>query len=66
VTTPAEGPALPTLDEVSKAHPRWYCFEGVAGLVYASRVRRSPPLVVSAPTPMDLLDEIRKAQENLP
>jgi hypothetical protein len=43
--------------------PRWHVWRGVCGLVYARRPRTSPPLVVRAANPGDLLAQIRRAED---
>jgi hypothetical protein len=40
----------------------WHVWRGVCGLVYARRPRTSPPLVVRAENPEDLLAQIRRAE----
>ena len=42
--------------------PHWHVWRGVCGLVYARRPRTSPPLVVRADNPVDLLAQIRLAE----
>jgi hypothetical protein len=42
--------------------PHWYVWRGVCGLVYARRPRTSPPLVVRAANPADLLTQIKRAE----
>ncbi len=42
--------------------PQWHVWRGVCGLVYARRPRTSPPLVVRADNPADLLTQIRRAE----
>jgi len=42
--------------------PHWHVWRGVCGLVYARRPRSSPPLVVRADNPVDLLAQIRHAE----
>jgi hypothetical protein len=49
----------PTLADVELSWPRWHTWKGVSGLVYASRRLTSPPAVVRAEDPRDLLDQIR-------
>jgi hypothetical protein len=44
--------------------PHWHVWRGVSGLVYARRPRSSPPLVVRAANPVDLLAQIRQAEGN--
>ncbi len=51
--------AEPTLDDVQAEFPRWHCWRGIAGLVYARRPLTSPPVVVRGEDPMDLRDQIR-------
>jgi hypothetical protein len=43
--------------------PHWHVWRGVCGLVYARRPRSSPPLVVRAANPVDLLVQIRRAED---
>ena len=43
--------------------PHWHVWRGVSGLVYARRPRTSPPLVVRADNPADLLAQIRRAED---
>jgi hypothetical protein len=51
--------AEPTLEDVAAEYPRWYTWRGIAGLVYARRLKTSPPPVVRAEDPVDLRDQIR-------
>lgn len=51
--------AEPTLDDVQTEFPRWHCWKGVSGLVYASRGRTSPPAIVRGEDPTDLRDAIK-------
>jgi hypothetical protein len=46
--------------------PYWHVWRGVGGLVYARRPRTSPPLVVRADNPADLLAQIRRAEDKRP
>jgi hypothetical protein len=46
--------------------PRWHVWRGVSGLVYARRPRTSPPLVVRGEDAVDLRDQIRRAEGNMP
>ncbi len=39
--------------------PYWHVWRGVAGLLYARRVRSSPPKVVRAKDVVDLREQIR-------
>ncbi len=45
--------------------PRWHCWQGISGLLYASLRGSSPPIVVRGEDPMDLRDQIRRAQADL-
>jgi len=42
--------------------PRWHIWRGVCGLLYARRLRTSPPIVVRADTAVDLRDQIRRVE----
>ena len=42
--------------------PNWHVWRGIAGLVYARRVRSSPPVVVRGEDALDLRDQIRRAE----
>jgi hypothetical protein len=44
---------------VSVSDTRWHCWKGVSGLVYGSRALTSPPAIVRAEDPRDLLDQIQ-------
>lgn len=55
---PATERAEPTLADVEAEFPRWHCWEGVSGLLYASRQRCSPPVLVRGENPADLRDSI--------
>jgi hypothetical protein len=46
----------------SREFPCWRVWRGVAGLVYARRLRASPPRVVRARDTVDLRDQIRRAE----
>lgn len=52
--------AEPTLEDVEAKWPRWHCWKGISGLVYASRNMTSPPAVVRAEDAQDLMDEINR------
>jgi hypothetical protein len=49
----------PTLDDLEAEFPRWHCWKGISGLVYASRNMTSPPVVLRAEDAVDLRDQIR-------
>ncbi len=42
--------------------PHWHVWRGICGLVYASRPRTSPPVVVRGEDAVDLRDQIRRAE----
>jgi hypothetical protein len=42
--------------------PHWRVWRGVAGLLYARRLRSSPPRVVRARDTTDLRDQIKQAE----
>jgi hypothetical protein len=46
----------------AREFPHWRVWRGVAGLVYARRVKASPPRVVRAKDEADLRDQIRQAE----
>jgi hypothetical protein len=50
--------AQPSLDDVAREFPRWHCWEGVAGMLYAKLERASPPVVLRGEGPADLRDSI--------
>jgi hypothetical protein len=63
--------AIPCEDEpdwwpYAAEFPQWHVWRGVCGLVYARRPRTSPPLVVRADSPVDLLAQIRQAEGKTP
>ncbi len=49
----------PTLDDVEREFSGWHCWKGISGLVYARRLLSSPPVVVRAEDPRDLIDQIK-------
>lgn len=51
--------AEPALDDIEREFPRWHCWEGISGLLYASRRLTSPPAVVRGEDAVDLRDQIR-------
>jgi hypothetical protein len=57
--------AEPTLDDITREHPRWHCWKGVSGLLYASLRHSSPPVAVRGEDPADLRDSIRRAEADL-
>jgi hypothetical protein len=42
--------------------PAWYVWRGISGLVYARKLRSSPPLVVRGEDAVDLRDQIRREE----
>ena len=54
----------PGLRDVEREFPRWHCWKGISGLVYASRALTSPPAVVRGEDATDLLDQIRGWEGN--
>jgi hypothetical protein len=54
------------LDDIAREYPRWRCWRGVSGLVYAGLRHSSPPVVVRGEDPANLRDSIRRAEANLP
>jgi hypothetical protein len=56
------GPALPDLDDMRREFPRWHCWEGIAGRLYARLRKSSPPLVVGSATTLGLRERIRDAE----
>ena len=51
--------------EYRREFPGWHVWRGVSGLYYARRPRTSPPAVVSGEDPVDLRDEIIRAEGKL-
>ena len=47
-----------TFDELKRAHPRWHMWQGVAGLLSASRRKQSPPLVKRDETVEGLREQV--------
>ena len=56
------GEDIPDWWPYSTEFPHWHVWRGVCGLVYARRPRTSPPLVVRADSPVNLLAQIRHAE----
>jgi hypothetical protein len=52
----------PTLEDVAREFPRWHCWEGIAGLLYARRPLTSPPWVVRTETIDQLRDKIKERE----
>ena len=47
-----------TLDDLARAYPRYHFWPGVSGLVYASRLATSPPVVKQARTVESLREQV--------
>ena len=60
------GDGIPDWWPYAAEFPYWHVWRGVGGLVYARRPRTSPPLVVRADNPADLLAQIRRAEDKRP
>jgi hypothetical protein len=51
----------PTLDDVGREFPAWYCYaSGIHGPVFARLRDSSRPVIVRGENPVDLRDEIRR------
>lgn len=59
-----EQPGELALSDVEKACPRWQCWVGVAGLLYARRPLTSPPAVIRSENAQDLLGQIRDWEDS--
>ncbi|HEY4850089.1 MAG TPA: hypothetical protein VII22_04805 [Streptosporangiaceae bacterium] len=57
---PAGDTARPSLDDVRHEFPTWHCWQGIAGMLYASWRGASPPVLVRGEDPADLRDSIRR------
>jgi hypothetical protein len=57
-------PDEPTLAEVQLQHPDWACWRGISGLYYARPADAQPgdPAQVQGEDPLDLRDQIRRAE----
>jgi hypothetical protein len=42
--------------------PNWHVWRGIAGLIYARRIRSSPPIVVRGTDATDLRDRMRRVE----
>lgn len=56
------GEGAPDWWPYAREFPSWRVWRGVAGLVYARRMRASPPRVVRAKDTVDLRDQIMRAE----
>jgi hypothetical protein len=59
---PAVGEGTPEWWPYAPEFPHWHVWRGVAGLVYARRMKSSPPTVVRGEDAVDLRDQIRQAE----
>jgi hypothetical protein len=57
------GPVEPTLADVQREYPAWYCWRAVSGLYYARPATAEPgdPTPVKGEDALDLRDQIRCA-----
>jgi hypothetical protein len=55
---PAMDDAERELRDVEREFPRWHCWKGVSGLVYARLPLTSPPMVARAENPAGLIAAI--------
>ena len=46
------------LNELKHAYPRWHFWRGLSGVLYASRLMTSPPVVKRSPTVEGLRDQV--------
>jgi hypothetical protein len=49
----------------AREFPHWHVWRGIAGLLYARRLMSSPPRVVRSQDPVELLDQIKRAELHL-
>jgi hypothetical protein len=56
------GEPVPDWWPYAREFPYWRVWRGVAGLMYARRVKASPPRVVRGKDPVDLRDQIMRAE----
>ena len=52
-------PPDPALAGIEREWPRWHCWKGISGLVYASRAMTSPPAVLRDENTTELLAQIK-------
>jgi hypothetical protein len=57
---PTPGALCATLRRIERDHPGWHTWAGVAGLLYARRLKSSPPVVYRSTNPADLEARIRE------
>jgi hypothetical protein len=55
-------PAIPEhLAAIERDCPAWHCWRGVGGILYARRLKSSPPIIVRAADPAQLREAIAVA-----
>jgi hypothetical protein len=62
---PVEQELPPDWWPYAKELPQWHVWRGVSGLVYASRRRTSPPVVVRGEDAVDLRDMINRERSKM-
>ena len=55
----------PGLEQIGAEFPGWHAWAGVGGIVYARRVRSSPPIVLRAHNLAVLRDRVAKKNAEL-
>ena len=55
--------ADPALAEIEREFPRWHTWKGIAGLLYASRRKTSPPAVLRDENTTELRAQIKSWEE---
>jgi hypothetical protein len=61
---PARRAAADPLTELRGRFPGWQAWRGVSGLLYARRLRTSPPVIVRAATAADLAARITEHERD--
>lgn len=64
-TSPSGSDTDPTTEAVEREFPRWHCWRGISGLVYASRQKTSPPLILRDENTVELRAQIRVTEDKL-
>jgi hypothetical protein len=57
---PTPGALCATLRRIERDHPAWHTWQGVGGLLYARRLKSSPPVVYRSTDPGELEARIRE------
>lgn len=55
----------PSTERVERTFPRWHCWRGICGLLYASRQRTSPPVLVRDENTIELMAQIQAAERKI-